>query len=766
MIISENKTDWKAKWIDPELTRPGKDDPRPASYLRKRFMAHPGVSGISRLHITAHGIYNVWINGRHIDGFVMAPGTSEYKYLLQYQTFDVGAYLTEGENEILASLGNGWWRGTVTYDGFRNTWGDDVALLAQLETDGKIICMTDGTWEATQEGPLRDTDNMAGEIYDARREETLRCDRKEDGSPVWHGVREVDHGYGNLVSPDCPPPVEQERFRPVMLTTPKGEKVLDFGQNIAGYVSFDICGEEGEELILTHAETLDGDGNFCMSNFQSPNYHCAQQIRYICRKGRNIYRPRNTFMGFRYVRVEGDAHVSAEDFTAHAVYTDLPVTASFICGVREVNRLFENALWSLKGNLLDLPTDCPTREKSGFTGDLVTYIHTFLYLMDCRPMVRKFICNLAAAQYEDGCIKQIAADPRERGPMDGSGGWSSAFEILPEKLGEWYGDYSLFDEYYEQIRKWIDFLIRRAKETTRPEHMDNPWHEYLDDVGVHWGEWAEPEMDFPSYFKNVMENGEPEVGTAYLANACRIMSRQAARLGKTEDAAYYGETACRAKLAYRWQFTENGRIRSERMCRYIRPIVLDLLEEKDKRQAAEDLNRLVIKNNYCPNTGFLTTHELCRTLSDYGYTDTAYRILLNEERPGWLHSVKMGATTIPENWDAYQPDGTRKDSFNHYSYGAIAGWLMDTAAGIRIRGDELILCPKPYGELGYVKASYQSPKGMIRSEWSIEEDMCRYCVEVPQGYRARMVFPSGETENLEAGITFFTKTLYKEGNEK
>ena len=500
------ETDWKAKWIDPELNRPEKDGHRPASYLRKRFTLRRGISGVSRLYVTAHGIYNVWINGHHVDGFVMAPGTSEYDRLLQYQTFDVGAYLTE-ENEILVSLGNGWWRGTVTYDGFRDTWGKDVALLVQLETDGEVDCMTDGTWEATQEGPLRDTDNMAGEVYDARREEMLGLEQKKDGSPVWHGVKEMDHGYGTLVCPDCPPPVEQERFRPVMLTTPKGEKVLDFGQNIAGYISFDIQAKEGEELILTHGETLDGDGNFCMSNFQSPNYHCAQQIRYLCREGRNVYRPGNTFMGFRYVRIEGNVQVKAEEFTAHAVYTDLPVTASFQCGVREVNHLFENALWSLKGNLLDIPTDCPTREKSGFTGDLVTYIHTFLYLMDGWPMVQKFIRNLAAAQYEDGCIKQIAADPRERGPMDGSGGWSSAFEILPDKLGERYGDHRLFDEYYEQIKKWTDFLIRRAKETTRPEHMDNPWHEYLDDAGIHWGEWAEPEMDFPSYFKNIMENG-------------------------------------------------------------------------------------------------------------------------------------------------------------------------------------------------------------------------------------------------------------------
>lgn len=323
--------DWKAKWINPEEEVPDKDGLRPASYLRKRFVISDLTGENSaRLYATAHGVYNIYINGKHVDGFVMAPGVSEYNNLLQYQTYDVTELLQEGENEILAVLGNGWWRGTVTYDGFKNTFGEDVALLAQLELNGRIICMSDDTWEANQDGPLRDTDNMQGEVYDAVRE-------LSDAN--WHPVQTADFGYENLRSSNCPYATEHETFKPTLLVTPRGEKVLDFGQNIAGYIGFDIKAHEGEQYCFSHGETLDGDGNFTIDNFQSCNYISRQEIRYTCKEGRNVYRPTNTFMGFRYVKVEGMEQINPEDFTAYAVYTDLEETLRFSCGHELVNQL-------------------------------------------------------------------------------------------------------------------------------------------------------------------------------------------------------------------------------------------------------------------------------------------------------------------------------------------------------------------------------------------------------------------------------------------
>ena len=746
--------DWKAQWIipeSPEWMYNTEKKERPASYLRKNFFVKS--KGTARLYVTCHGIYNIYLNGRHVEGFVMAPGTSAYHKLLQYQTYDVADYLQEGENEILAILGNGWWRGTVTYDGKQNTFGSDVALLAQMEMNGEPLCMTDADWIATQEGSLRNTDNMAGEIYDARYEKNLA------DSANWHPVQVVAFGYDTLSCSNCPASIEQEQFHPTLINTPKGEQVLDFGQNIAGYIGFSVQGKEGDSYRFTHGETLDGEGNFCMDNFQSPNFWCAQEIVYTCKEGKNTYKPTNTFMGFRYVKVEGMEEIHPEEFTAYAVYTDLEQTATFTCGNHLVNQLFQNALWSLKGNLLDIPTDCPTREKSGFTGDLVTYVHTMLYLMDAYPMLQKFIRNQAKSQYEDGCVKQIVADPRERGWFDGAAGWCDSFEIVPDRVGLRYNDYGLFEKYYDEIKKWVDYSVERAAKETRPANLNNPYHSYLSDVGIHWGEWAEPGMEFQSYLANIVQNGEPEVATAYLSYACHLIARQAERMNKIEEQDYYDEVAENARKAYRYAFVKDGRIDSERMCRYIRPIALNILTEEEKLRAASDLNKLVINNSYKLNTGFLTTHELCRTLSDYGYIGTAYQLLLNTQCPGWLYAVENGATSIPENWQAYQSDGGRKDSFNHYSYGAIAGWLMDSVAGIRISDGVILLKPHPCKELGYAEASYQSPFGTIVSRWEYKDAEVHYHFEIPCNCRANICLPDGRIELLETGSFDFIQTI-------
>lgn len=738
---------WSAKWINPELTIPDKDSDRPASYLRKTFLFEGKVHAGEKLtlYATAHGIYNIYINGTHVDGFVMAPGTSEYKSILQYQKYDVTDLVKKGENEIVAVLGNGWWRGTITYDGIRNGWGEDVALLIELCAGEKVLVQTDESWMATQEGPLRDTDNMNGEIYDARREKDIW------GNNIWHPVTVADFNYENLSYCNCPPPTEHETFSATMLTTPKGEKVLDFGQNIAGYISFELDAKEGEHFEFIHGETLDGDGNFCNYNFQSQNYFAAQRIDYTCKEGRNVYKATNTFMGFRYVLVRADRELDPACFKAHAVYTDLKVTADFQCGNELVNQLFQNSLWSIKGNLLDIPTDCPTREKSGFTGDLVTYIHTFMYVMDCKPMIEKFIQNQCASQREDGCTKQIVADAREYGMMDGAAGWSDSICILPYKLGKRYNDDTLFETYYENIKAWVDFCLRTAARATRETHQDNPYAEYLEDQRVHWGEWCEPGMDFVTYYKDVVENGELEVGTAYLYEVCKLLAEYAGKSGREKDADYYSKTAEKVRLAYYYQFTENGRIHSDRMCRYVRPIAFGMLSEEETEQAAADLNELVKKNGYTLNTGFLTTHELCRTLSDHGYAKTAYNLLLNEKMPGWLYSVKCGATTVPENWDAYQPDGTRQASFNHYSYGAITGWLMDTVLGIRLEDGVITICPKTDARLGFAEGSYDSPVGMIKSSWKYTAGKVSYEMEIPEGAKAVFVDEDGNETELHEG---------------
>ena len=736
--------DWCASWINPELYVPDSTEERPASYLKNIFwMTEADCNKKARLYVTCHGIYNIWLNGIHLDGFEMAPGTTQYDKIMPYQTFDVASYLKVGENHILVSLGNGWWRGRITYDGLKNQFGNDVALLLQLELDETCILKTDDSWLATQEGPVRDSDNMDGEIYDARLEKNLFSD-----SGMWHMVRREDFSISNICNMKCPPPICQEVFHPILLATPAGEQVLDFGQNVAGVMEFKFQAEDGDCYIFTHGETLDENGNFTIENFQSGKYRCLQRLIYIAKAGENVYRPRNTFMGFRYVKVESPNRVNAENFCAYAIYTNLETTAQFHCGNELVNQLFQNALWSLKGNLLDIPTDCPTREKSGFSGDLQVYTYTLLYMMDAYPILQKFIRDQASSQYEDGCIKQIVANPMERSLWDGGAGWSDSFEIIPKLVDTRYQE-NLFFEYYDEIKKWVNFLLERAKSKTRICHICNPYHRYLVDTGIHWGEWLEPGAKTWKQWMKMQMFGEAEVATAYLSYACRVLSEEAKKRGLEKDYLFYKEKAQLSASAYRFQFVKNGKIRSKRMCRYIRPISLGILSEQECKDAAKELNKLVIKNNYHLNTGFLTTHELCRTLSNYGYVDTAYRLLLNEEKPGWLYSVKNGATTILENWDGIQSEGIKKDSFNHYAYGAIAGWLMDSVVGIRVENGRITIQPQPHPSLGYAKAIYQSPIGEIQSAWKYKGEKLYMQVTVP--INAEIILPNGIARKVEAG---------------
>lgn len=852
------RNDWKAKWINPEVETPDPEKERPASYLKKEFVLKE-VPEKARLYAAAHGIYQVFVNGKEVKGFVLAPGTSEYVQRLQYQTYDVTSLLQKGTNTITAIVGNGWWRGTTTYDGVKNGWGEDVAFLAQLEADDAVVCATDETWQATQEGSVREADLMMGEVYDAGREKVIsgfipcgkgnspgssdavgvyfsEADNETDA--YWHNVKPADFGYDNLVCSNCPPVLEHESFVPKAVTSPKGETILDFGQNIAGYIEFDMECNAGEIWKFTHGETLDAEGNFCNSNFQSTNFYCAQEIIYKAKAGWNHFKAFGTFMGFRYVKVEmldnmaslgssGQYHckkdepgvhekngkdgcakneaaykmianrIMSANFKAHAVYSDLEILTDFQCGHPLVNQLYQNALWSIKGNLIDIPTDCPTREKSGFTGDLVTYIHTFQYLMEAYPMVRKFIENQAASQDENGCVKQIVADCRPMGAIDGAAGWSDSFEILPWKLGQRYNDYRVFADNYANIQKWMKFCVDRAASETKPENQDNPLKAYFYDSGFHWGEWAEPGVDCMEELMYSGAHGNPEVATAYMAQGCAIMAEESERLKRVnmadlqavqtqehklnkttsfqgvelsahgagtseriQDSVNYKEVSEKAKKAYETAFIKEGipvsagyekwksaggsaqwgnntdvfsavlhepeympetEEPSKRMCRYIRPVALNLVDESTKQKLADQLNYLVEKSGYCLNTGFLTTHELCRTLSDNGYTETAYKLLLNEKCPGWLYSVKCGATTVPENWDAYGKDGSRNASFNHYSYGSVVGWLLDTAAGIRLKDGKITIAPKTCKELGFVSCSYQSPFGEIRSSWKYEK---------------------------------------------
>lgn len=736
-------TSWKAKWIDPELPHES-EQRQPASVLRRRFTAEQTEN--ARLYITSHGLYVARLNGQRVGDFVLAPGTGNYHKRLTVQSYDVSKQLRVGENELIVTLGDGWYRGSVGIDGLRNYYGADIALLCQLEIGGESVLISDESWEASQQGPTRENDLQQGERYDAGMEQIND----------WHGVTVRDFGYDKLAPTESVPILEQERFPGRLMTTPNGETVIDFGQNLAGYTELRVTAKAGQRVTLWHGETLDENGNFTQKNFdpgdRNKNGGIPQKIEYICKDGLNVYKPRFTIFGFRYAKVETDIDLTDAQFTAVAVYSEMPQTGFFECGNADVNRLFLNSLWSMRSNFCDIPTDCPTRERAGWTGDAGVFAPTAVYLADCYPVLRKWLGECRLAQGEDGLVQNIAPVNNKGGMisnmLQGSAGWGDACILVPWALYEAYGDRTILEENYDMMCRWMAFSEKRAKKT-RLHNLKNPYHHYLVDEGFHFGEWCQPDVDNTDAMKKTMMIGAPEVATAYYYRSASLLAEIAAVLGKTEDASRFSALAENAKRAYHFACLKDGTIRSDRQCEYVRPLAFGLLEGEEVQAAADELNRLVEKNGYHLNTGFLSTQDLCRVLADNGHVDTAYKLLLQEDCPGWLYAVKKGATTIWETWDGVRPDGTVHDSLNHYSYGAITGWLFSGVCGIKLKAGTLTIKPQPDRALGFAKAEWRSPVGMIKSAWEYREDKLIFDFALPVS--ARIELPDGEQYEVKEG---------------
>ena len=765
--------DWVGEWVDPEtepIDIPGDDainafarpnwerkqaekeaagkgaaesykPHRPASYLRKSFTASKGEA---RLYITAKGLYAAWLDGKRIGDMVLAPGSFTGNKHLGAQTYDVTALLHEGENELLIALGDGWHRSTGGVDGDRDLFGDTLGVLFQLEVDGKPVCVSDDTMQATQCGPIRQNDMQQGEVYNAQLEGELTG---------WHGVRTYRDDLP-ITGMNTVPILEHEAFPGKLLQTPNGETVLDFGQNIAGYVEITLIAHTGQKVKLTCGEALDENGNFTQENFQDRNRHkeggTAQMLELVCKEGKNHFKPSFTIMGFRYAKVETDADLTDAVFTAYAVYSDMAVTGTFTCGNDAVNRLVKNSVWSQKGNFCDVPTDCPTRERAGWTGDMGVFIETGLTLMDCYPVAEKWLAECRLNQYPDGRMANIAPPNARPGYMTPmlcmSAGWGDAAILVPYAMYKRTGDRKILADNYEMMQRWYAFLLGRAQQTT-DEQQGGDYAKFTVLNGMDYGEWCEPGIT-PM---QAMMNPRKSVGTAYLAYSGRLLAEVADELGKADDAANYRDTAANAVKAYRAAFTENGVIHSDRQCEYVRAIAFALLGEEESKAAAETLNRMVAENDYHLNTGFLSTPFLCDVLAKYGYADTAYKLLLQPDAPGWLYEVGKGATTVWETWTGIDENGKPHESLNHYSYGAICGWLFGGVCGIRYTDGALTIAPTPDKSLDWAKATYDSPAGRIVSGWRYDGDVVIYEFEIPANLTADVTLPDGRKFTLAPG---------------
>lgn len=751
--------DWNQLFIEPEQSV-SKQERQNASYVRKSFKVDKKVVKAS-LAMTACGLYQAYLNGEEVDSQKFLPGFTFYEKRLQYQEYDVTDRIRQGENVIGAVIGDGWYRGRIGLYDKTHYYGEKVKFLCiltmEFEDGTAHTVVTDTSWKATQEGPVRKNDLKTGEEYDAMMEMPGWCAPGYDDSG-WHQVWKGSY-EGKLVAAQGERIIEQEHFSPVVIHTPDGNTVLDFGQNLSGYVRFKVTGHAGDKVTLIHGETLDEQGNFTLKNLQpegtdSTGRPFGQMIFYTLREGEQEYAPMFSQCGFQYVKVVNwPEELRPENFEAVAVYSDIRVNGTFRCSNPLVNRLVENLKWSQRSNFVDIPTDCPTRERAGWTGDISIFAETACYLSDPERFLLKWMEDVALQQKENGLLPFIVPEVGLEEGMYGSAGWGDVIYTVPWTLYRFYGRREILEKYYDNICRWVEANRRRARQT----HPDNAGKEgihrqYILDTGFHYGEWLEPGCVMSEDIQKAIKHPDEEVATAYFGYSAKMLSEIAGILGKKEDETEYRrlyEDICRA---YQTEFLTGDTVVSQRQCRYVRPIMLDLVTEEQKKRIAADLNRMVIENEYKIGTGFLTTPGILSVLTEYGYADTAYKMLENTKQPGWLYAVTKGATTIWENWIGKDENNIPRDSMNHYAPGSVVAWLFGTVAGIeplKPGYEEILIAPVPGGTLNFCEASTDTCKGKIISSWRCENSRFTLKIQVPAQTTVNM--PDGQEYQVGKG---------------
>ena len=728
--------DWKAQWIRPDM----EEDSTRSPLLRTAFTADKNIIS-AIVYITAHGLYEAQLNGQRVGDAYLTPGWTTYNKRLQYQAYDVTRQIRPGKNAIGVMLGSGWYRGYIGFSGQHNFYGKDLALLAQL-----VIRYKDGHEQMVLSGPNWRSaygEVLRSELYDG---ETIDHRAEKSGwataafpTTGWAGVQTVPISKNILVATVNEPVKRQESFQvKKVLTTPKGETVIDFGQNLTGWVSVKIKGKAGDSIRLSHAEVLDKAGNFYTDNLRS-----ARAVDVFILKGgdEETFEPHFTFHGFRYIRIEGiTGNLNPDDFTAVALYSDMPATGSFECSNPLLNQLQHNIQWGQRGNFLDIPTDCPQRdERLGWTGDAQVFSRTATFNRGVENFFTKWLKDVAADQSPTGAVPFVIPNVLGDG-ASASTGWADVATIIPWNLYLAYGDRRVLEEQYPSMKAWVEYMRGQSKE--------NLWN-----TGFHFGDWLfyRPADDV---------DGKSAVTDKYLIAQCfyahstQLLIKTATVIGKKEDVSKYNVLLQQIKDAFlREYMTPDGRLVSGTQTAYVLALQFDMLPEAFRKQAAERLAQNIRDYDYHLTTGFLGTPYLCHVLSQYGYTSVAYRLLLQDTYPSWLYPVKMGATTIWERWDGIRPDSTFQtpdmNSFNHYAYGAIGDWMYRVVTGIDTYEDgpgyhHSRIYPHPGGNLSYAGADLQTGYGRLSSHWRLENDSLLIDLVIPANTTSTFYIPAPE----------------------
>lgn len=692
--------EFKAKWI-----RPVRDMGEVCPVFFKEWDEDKEVVK-AELFLTALGTYEAYINDKRISSYVLAPGWTVYRKRLQYQQYDITDCIKE-KNRLEVVVGKGWFRsrmpGWVDSEDKRQRMAQSLGLFGELHLtykDGSTaVTATDAGWNC-EESAVRFSEIYDGETYDARFTGTERT-----------LVEEFDWPTDILIPQEGEEIREQERVAAKsILHTPAGETVVDFGQEVTGYVEFTIEAHAGDQIQISHGEILDADGNFYNKNYRS----ARAELKYTCREGKQTWHPVLTFFGFRYLKIEqfpGEPRV--DQFTAIAVYSQLKQTGYLRSSNPELNQLFSNVLWGQRGNFLDVPTDCPQRdERLGWTGDAQAFVKTASYNFDVEKFFTKWLRDLAADQREDGSVGQVIPDylPDEKP----SAAWGDAAVICPWQIYCTYGNSQILREQFPSMKKWVDYITNATKDAC------------LWTGGTHFGDWLGLDAPVGSYMGSSREDF---IASAFYAYSTKLLIKAGKVLN--EDMSAY------EKLYQDIQETFNAKYPVyQTQTEYILAIWFELAVNPQK--SADELAEKIKRDGYQLKTGFVGTPYILHVLSRYGYTDLAYKLLLRREAPSWLYPITKGATTIWEHWDGIMENGEvwsdDMNSFNHYAYGAVADWVYEEAAGIHMIEEnpgfeKVYIAPRTGRQLEWLEAELETRHGRIFSRWSMEGDKVKYEIE-------------------------------------
>ena len=693
----------------------------PAPYLRKEFTVATGVKR-AIIYATAQGVYELSLNGQRVSNDVFMPGWTDYKQRIYYTAYDVTDLLKEGPNAIGAILGDGWFRGNISCVG-QNKYGNKLRFKAQLHIDydngqSKILT-TDSDWKASY-GPILESDMQAGEVYDARLE-----------MPGWNQAGFDQSSWSPIVTGSSIKPLLQaypgvpvravKELPAVKVTEPTpGTYVFDLGQNFSGWARLKVNGQAGDEVTMIFAEMLKDDGSAYTINLRSAR---AVDTYVLKGGGEEVWEPRFTFHGFRYVQVTGlKEKPTADAITGIVLYSDSPESSSFECSNPMVNKIQENIVWGQRSNYLEVPTDCPQRdERLGWTGDTQVFIRTGCYNQDVSEFFTKWMVDLMDTQNRQGLFGNQA--PVFHG--HGAAAWACAGIICPWTIYKVYGDTRMIETHYDAMVRYMDACGKDGL-GGRKAHT--------------WGDWLAPAGRPPTAL----------ISAAYHAYTTSLMAEMAVALGKIDDATKYNKQFQDIRAHFQKTFVKaDGKIESELQTAYCMALSFDLLTAAQRKQAEAHLIERIKKDNYHLSSGFLGIPILLPTLTDMGRSDIAYRMIQNTTYPSWGYSIEQGATTIWERWNSYSKDkgfgDVKMNSFNHYSLGACGEWMFRSMLGIETDGagfKKITMKPELGEGITWAKGHYDSIQGRISSDWKIENKTFHWNITVPANTTATVYVPA------------------------